>query len=116
MIQLLLAMPLPDAPSTPTPSAPAGGGGFLGTLFPFLLVLIVVMLFMPLFSKKERVRKKRLTALQKHDRIVTSGGLFGTITALDENTVTLEVAKDVRVKLKRSSIFDVEKPSETKPG
>jgi preprotein translocase subunit YajC len=111
MIRLLLALPAPDAPPDPGPS---GGGGFLGQLFPLLLVLVVVMLFMPLFSRKERDRKKRLGAVKKHDRIVTAGGVFGTITSVDDQVVTLEVARDVRIKIKRSSIFDIERPTEGK--
>jgi len=113
MFTTLIAMPSPTSvPPEQTPSSSPGGG--LGSLLPFLLIIVVVMLFMPLFSKKERHRQKRLQTLKKHDRVVTSGGLYGTVIALEENTVTLEVAKGVRMTFKRSSVFDIEKPGEAK--
>ena len=65
-----------------------------------------------LTQKKEKKRRARLKELKKHDRVVKSGGIFGTIVGLDEETVTLEVGKDVRFKLKRSSIFDLENGAE----
>jgi len=104
----LLALP-PQNPG-PGPESP-GGGGFTNFL-PFLLILVVVMLFMPLFSRKERRRQKRLTAIKKHDKVVTSGGIYGTVVALEDQTATLEIAKDVRIRVKRSSVFDLEKPGE----
>ncbi|MHC4162068.1 MAG: preprotein translocase subunit YajC [Planctomycetota bacterium] len=103
----LLAFPR----QTDSPPESPGGGGFTSFL-PFLHVLVVVMLFMPLFSRKERHRQKRLTALRKHDRVVTSGGIYGTVVALEDQTATLEIAKDVRIRVKRSSLFDIEKPGE----
>ena len=108
IIRLLLALPAGDAP--PTDPGGGGGGGFggLGGFLPFILVIFVLMLFMPLFSRKERDRRKRLGTLKKHDKVVTSGGIFGTIASLDEEVITLEIANGVRVRVKRSSVFDVE--------
>ena len=106
----ILALPNPNPGQAPE-EAPGGG---LTQFLPFLLVIVVVMLIMPLFSKKERRRQKRLGTLKKHDRVVTSGGIFGTVVALDEQTVTLEVGKDVRFRIKRSSVYDMEKPGDGK--
>jgi preprotein translocase subunit YajC len=106
----LLALP----PQDPDPAPESPGGGGFGPFLPFLLVLVVVMLFVPLFSRKERHRQKRLTAVKKHDRVVTSGGIYGTVVALEDQTATLEIAKDVRIRVKRSSVFDLEKPGEGK--
>ena len=104
----LLALP----PQNPDPAPESPGGGGFASFLPFLLVLVVVMLFMPLFSRKERRRQKRLTGVKKHDRVVTSGGIYGTVVALEDQTATLEIAKDVRIRVKRSSVFDLEKPGE----
>jgi len=109
MYRLLLALP---ADPGQAPPADGGGGGGLGALMPFFLILIVMMLFLPLLNKKDKKRQKRITELKKHDRVVTSGGIYGSVVAMDEHTVTLEVAKDVRMKLKRSSVFDLEKPGD----
>jgi len=105
----ILALP---APTGPGPDAPAGDGGGLWGFLPFLLILFVVLLFMPLFSKKERTRQKRLQTVKKHDRVVTSGGLYGTVISIDDQTATLEVAKGVRLTFKKSSIYDIDRPGE----
>lgn len=105
MTPLLLAMPRPDEPPGGAPEAPGFGGN---TMILLLVVMVLMMVLMPLFSKKERHRRKRLEGLKKHDRVVTSGGIFGTVVAMDEATVTLEVAKDVRLRVKRTSVFDLE--------
>jgi len=112
MYALLLALP----PADPGKAPPEPTGG-LDSWFPLLLILFVAVLFLPaLFNKKEKHRQKRLAELKKHDKVVTSGGIYGSIVALDDATATLEIARDVRIKVKRTSIYDVEKPGETKPG
>jgi preprotein translocase subunit YajC len=108
---VIFAMPVPT--EAPPGGAPAGQpGNPLGGMWPFFLLILVVFMIMPLFNKRERTRRKRLGELKKHDRVVTSGGIYGTITALDERFATLEIAKDVRIHVKRSSLFDIEKPGE----
>jgi len=83
---------------------------------PIMLIMVLVLglfMFLPMLGqKKEKRRKKRMADLKKHDRVVTTGGIFGTIVNLDEATVSLEVGKDVRFKLKRSSIYDLENGAE----
>lgn len=99
-------MPQPD-------SAPGGGGdgtsapSALTGMLPFFLILIVVMLFAPLFSKKDKHRRKRMKELKKHDEIVTSGGVYGSIVSIDEHTAVLQIAKETRIKVRRTSIFDL---------
>ncbi|HEX5030767.1 MAG TPA: preprotein translocase subunit YajC [Candidatus Eisenbacteria bacterium] len=106
MDTFLLALP---PASEPKPEAPSFG---IGNMLPFLLVLVVLMLFMPLLSKKERTRQKRLQGLKKYDRVVTSGGMYGTVISFDDQTATLEVAKGLRIVFKRSSVYDIEKEGE----
>lgn len=108
MLAWLLALPLPDnAP----PDGGGGGGGAPGLNPTMLVILAVLVLFMflpMLTQKKEKRRAARMKELKKHDRVVTTGGIFGTIVNLDEETVTLEVGKDMRIKIKRSSVYDLE--------
>ena len=98
--------------------APPGQGGSgespFGNSFMLIMILVLGMfMFLPMLGqKKEKRRRARMAELKKHDRVVTTGGIFGTIVNLDENTVTLEVGKDVRFKLKRSSIYDLENGAE----
>ena len=107
MLAWLLA--LPPADNAP----PAGGGDAPGlTSNPFMFIMLAVLIlfmFLPMLTqKKEKRRTARMKELKKHDKVVTTGGIFGTIVNIDEDTVTLEVAKEVRMKFKRSSIYDLE--------
>jgi preprotein translocase subunit YajC len=112
VIDLAYAMP---------PSPPGGGGGpfsMLIQLVPMLLVFAIFffLLIRPQQREKER-RRGMLANLKKGDRVVTSGGLIGTIVGLNDRTVTLRVADAVRVECLRDSVnslfstADVEKES-----
>jgi preprotein translocase subunit YajC len=106
MIAWLLA--LPPADNAPPPSG-GEAPGFNSSFMFIMLAVLVLFMFLPMLTqKKEKRRQARMKELKKHDRVVTTGGIFGTIVGLDDDTVTLEVAKDVRFKLKRSSIYDLE--------
>jgi preprotein translocase subunit YajC len=99
-------------------SAPAGGtdgaetGGFPPMMMIMLAVLVLFMFLPMLTQKKEKRRVARMKDLKKHDKIVTSGGIFATVVSLDEVSVTIEVGKEMRMKIKRSSIYDLENGAE----
>ncbi len=59
-------------------------------------------------QKKMKTHQQMLEALRRGDRVVTSGGIIGTITRIDsEREVTLEIAQNVRVKVMRGMISEV---------
>ncbi|MEG0798669.1 MAG: preprotein translocase subunit YajC [Acidaminococcaceae bacterium] len=77
----------------------------VNTVWPFLLMGFVFyfMLYRP--QKKEQVKRdKLLGSLKKGDKVVTIGGIYGTITTIGELKVTLMVANNVEVEFVRSSI------------
>jgi preprotein translocase subunit YajC len=86
----------------------AGGGqgaaGF-GGLIPIIL-MFVIFYFLLIRPQQKRTKEHRemIANLKKGDRIVTSGGLFGRITGMDEATLTVEIADKVRVKLARGNV------------
>ena len=84
------------------------GGQMLGLFMPFIVVL-VVFYFMQIRpqQKQQKQRKAMLDALKKGDRIVTIGGIYGEITALKEDYVTVKVADKVDIKVSRSGINSV---------
>lgn len=86
--------------------AAAQGGGFWNNpLFPIILMIGVMwfLLIRPQ-QKKQKEHKEMLGNLKKGDRIITSGGIHGRITAVVENTLTVEIADKVRVKVSRSHV------------
>lgn len=85
-------------------AAGQGAGGF-GGLIPIVL-MFVIFYFLLIRPQQKRTKEHRqmIENLKRGDRIVTSGGLFGTITGLDETSMTLEIADRVRVKVARANV------------
>ena len=74
-------------------------------LIPFALVL-AIFYFIILLPMKRRQKKVQefLAALKVGDRVVTSGGIFGSITKVNEQSVQLQIAQNVRVDVSRNAI------------
>jgi preprotein translocase subunit YajC len=89
---------------------PGGGGGAggLGSFLP-LILMFVVFYFLLIWPQQKKAKAHRavLANLKKGDEVVTSGGLYGTITGITDTVVTLEIAEKVRIKVSRSSIAGV---------
>ena len=58
-------------------------------------------------QKRQKERQKLLDALKKGDKVITAGGMYGTIAGIDEKTVLVQVADNVKMKFERSSITSV---------
>lgn len=89
-------------------SQPAGGQGGMGQIMGFLpLILLFVVFYFLLIrpqQKKAKQQKMFLENLKKGDDVVTSGGLYGKISGITDDTVTLEIAEKIRVKVLKSAI------------
>lgn len=88
--------------------APEGGGGAAGillSLVPFLLIF-VVFYFLLILPQQRRQKKLRemLASLKKGDKVITSGGIWGTVTNLDKETVTLQIADATKIRVQREHI------------
>ncbi len=81
-----------------------GAGGFGGFIPIILMFVIFYFLLIRPQQKKQKEQRSMVSNLKKGDRIITSGGLHGRITGLDDTTLTLEIADKVRVKVGRSSV------------
>jgi preprotein translocase subunit YajC len=93
---------------------PAGGGGQAANpLLSFLplLAIIVIMYFLLLRpqAKRQKEQKLMMANLQKGDRVITVGGVVGTIAGFDEkeNLVILKVADNVKIDVTRSAVAQV---------
>jgi preprotein translocase subunit YajC len=89
------------AMGTPSP----GGPSAWVQLLPFVLV-VGIFYFVILLPMKRRQQKVQafLAELKVGDRVVTSGGLFGTITRLSEASIQVQVADKVRVEMSRNAV------------
>jgi len=85
----------------------AGGGGFLATWGMMIpLFLIMYLLLIRPQRKRQKEHEKLLTELKKGDRILTSGGMYATIFAINEDkgTIVLKLSDEVKVEFLKSSI------------
>lgn len=77
-------------------------------LFP-IVAIFVIMYF--LLIRPQRQRQKQLDAmikaLKKGDRVLTSGGIFGTVAGIDDAKAVLKISDDVKVEFSKSSIVQV---------
>lgn len=95
--------------------AQAGDGakapGFdLTALLPFVLLFVIMYLLFIRPQRKQEARKREmLSMIQKNDRILTTGGIYGVVTNVkdDELTIRIDDARDVKVKVARSFVATV---------
>ena len=80
-----------------------GGGASVILMFGLLFVIFYFLLIRPQ-QKQAKQHREMIAALKKGDKIVSTGGLHGTITGLKDDVVTMEIAPKVRVKISRASI------------
>src|ERR1700730_15725836 len=86
----------------------------LGLMFR-IMFFIVFMVLMPQQRQRKKVQEM-LSAIKAGDRVITSGGIYGTINGLDGDSVILKIATDPQVKIRvaRSAIAQVETPEDAK--
>lgn len=82
-----------------------GQGSGLGAFMPMIIIFVIFyfLLIRPQ-QKKAKQQKEMLASLKKGDRVVTTGGLHGLVSGLTDESVTMEIAPKVRVKVSRGSI------------
>jgi preprotein translocase subunit YajC len=91
-----------------------GAGGF-SSLIPIILMFVIFyfLLIRPQ-QKKTKEHREMINRLKKGDRVITSGGLYGQITAVNDTTMTVEIADKVRVKIARGNVAQLlTAPSQT---
>lgn len=93
--------------------APTGALGALASVLPIFLILIVfyIMVIRPQ-NKRFQEHRNMVNNLQKGDKVVTGGGLIGTVKKIvDDNEVVLELSEGVQVHAVRSTIMTVRSKS-----
>jgi preprotein translocase subunit YajC len=99
-------------------SGAAAGGQGLGGLLQFLPFVMIIIIFYFLLirpqQKKQKEIKALLDALKKGDKVVTTSGIWGTVTNLGKETVTLQIADNTKIKLQRDNIARVRGEDEDK--
>ena len=92
------------APSA-APAVPAQQGNPLMTLVPFLLIIVVFYFLMIRPQQKQRKEhEKMLEQLKAGDRVITSGGIYGTVASVSDKTVMVRVDGSVVLEIARGAV------------
>ncbi len=82
-----------------------GGSSTLLSLVPFVLIFVIFyfLLILPQ-QKRQKQLRAMVAAMKKGDKVVTSSGIWGTVTNLGKETVTLQISDNTKIKMQRESI------------
>ena len=89
-------------------AASGSTGSTILSFLPFILIFVIFyfLLILPQ-QKRQKKLKAMLEALKKGDKVVTSSGIWGTITNLGKETVTVQIADNTKIKVQRDHIARV---------
>ncbi|MAD61600.1 MAG: preprotein translocase subunit YajC [Myxococcales bacterium] len=74
-------------------------------MFPFaIMILIFYFLLIRPQQKQEKERQEMLSRLKKDDQVITSGGLIGTISSVQDKEILIEIADKVKVRVAREDV------------
>jgi len=85
----------------------AAGGSLVSFIIPMVLMMVVFyfLLIRPQ-QKKEKERVRMINSIQKGDRVLTVGGIYGVVSALkpEESIVVLKISENAKVEVSKASI------------
>ncbi len=89
--------------------AQAGGAGGLMAFAPLLIIMVIfyVLLILPA-QRRQKKTTEMLSALKNGDKIITNGGMFGTIVGMEGDSIQLRIADQVKVKILRSAVASLQ--------
>lgn len=95
------------------PSGQEGGAGIIGNvvLFGSIILIFYFMIIRPQ-QKRQKERQQMIDSMKKGDKIVTAGGIHGTIVGVEDKILLVQIADNVKVKVDRSSVGNILKEGE----
>lgn len=106
----MLAADAPPAAPTSPPGSTSQGSGLMSMLPLFVIIFVLMYLF--IFApqrKKEKKRRQMLDALGKGEKVVTIGGIHGTIWQVKPDGIVLDVGNDQKMTFSRGAIARIDK-------
>lgn len=91
------------------------GSSTILSLVPFILIFVIFyfLLILPQ-QKKQKQQKAMMESLKKGDKVITASGIWGTITNLGKDTVTLQISDNTKIKMQREFILRLRADDEDK--
>lgn len=93
-----------------------GSGDFLISLFPFI-ALFAIMYFLVLRPQQRRLKEHQnmVANVRRGDTVVTSGGIVGKVSKVDDTELLVEIAEGVKIRVVKSTLSEVRSKSEPVP-
>ncbi|MFZ0332802.1 MAG: preprotein translocase subunit YajC [Candidatus Acidiferrales bacterium] len=77
----------------------------LVAILPFILILVILYVLMILpAQRRQKKLAAMISALKNGDKVITNGGIYGTVVGLDNESVQLRIAEQVKIRVARSAI------------
>jgi preprotein translocase subunit YajC len=87
------------------PGAVPARGNFITALVPFILVFVIFYLLIILPSRKKQKKHQDMVGnLKPGDRIITSGGIYGTVMGVQPDRIELKIAANVKIDITKSAV------------
>ena len=83
----------------------AQGGGFMQIGMIVLLIAVFYFFMIRPQNKKQKEIKKFREGIQKGDKVITAGGIYGTIKEIKETHLVLEIADNVKISIDKGSVY-----------
>jgi len=99
---ILTGIILAAAPAT---GATGGAGGYSSLLLLALIFVVFYFFMIRPQNKKQKDIQKARAALKAGDRVVTSGGIYGKIREVKDDSFIIEISDNVRVRVEKSAVF-----------
>ncbi len=95
----------------------AGGGSMISTVVMFSLI-IFIFYFMIIRPQQKRAKERQslLEGVKKGDKIITVGGVHGTVVGMEEKTLLIEISDGVKVKYEKTAVSTINRPSDDSTG
>jgi len=89
--------------------AQSTGLGAIGQFAPLLIIMVIfyVLLILPA-QRRQKKTTEMLSALKNGDKVITNGGMFGTIVGMEGDSIQLRIADQVKIKILRSAVASLQ--------
>ena len=97
------------APPADGAAAPDGIAGLLAGPLPMLVIMFAIFYFLLIRpqQKKAKEHKEMLAALKVGDKVLTGGGIYGKISGIDQDVITVEISQGVEIKVNRGYVSGI---------
>lgn len=85
-------------------AAPQGGNAWTGLIPVLIMVAIFYVLLIAPMRKRQKKHDEMVSNLKHGDRVVTNGGVFGTVVGIEEDRIRLKVADQVKIEVQKQAI------------